>query len=128
MSGKIVCTGLSFFMCLYLLTSSASLPCSVFIVIIVYLGISEVAYRDRIYKGNSFVGTVKEAIEGLYFSWCLSLLAFLLYYFVCALYLRSLLHGLALPVVKYSSIRVGRSDFFWTVVIISFDCKVTKRS
>ena len=83
MSGKIICTELRFFMWLYLLTSCASFPCSVSIVIIVYLGISEVAYRDRIYKGNSFVGTVKEAIEGLYFSWCLSLLALLLLLLTC---------------------------------------------
>ena len=40
--GKIVCMGLRFYMCLFLLTSSAIFPCSVSIVIIVYLGISEV--------------------------------------------------------------------------------------
>ena len=68
---------------------------------------------------NYFVGTVKGAAEGLYFlGVCICLPSS--YYFLCALYFRSLLRGLTLPVVNYLSIRVGSSDFF--VGIISFDC------
>ena len=57
------------------------------------------------------MGTVKEAIrDSIFLGVCLCLPSS--YYFVCALSLRSLFHGLALPVVKYSSIRVGSSNFF----------------
>ena len=60
--------------------------------------------------GNYFVGTVEEAIEGLHLlGVCLCLPSS--YYFLCPLYLPSLLHGLTLSVVKYPSIRVGISDF-----------------
>ena len=85
-SWKIDCTGLIFFLCLSLLTSSASFPCLVSIVIIVYLSIS-----DYLLVGIEFIwgilclGKVEEANEGLYFSQCPCLPSS--YNFVCALYL-----------------------------------------
>ena len=66
------------------------------------------------------VETAEEANEGLYFSWCLSLLPSS-YYFVCALYLALSIRGRALLVFNYSSIRVGSYDFFCCVTL-DWDC------
>ena len=64
------------------------------------------------------MGTVGKLLSDYFLGVCLCLPSS--YYFLCAMYFRSLLRGLTLPVVNYPSTRVGSSDFF--AETISFDC------
>ena len=123
-SGKIVGTGLIFFMCLF----SADLLCQFFIFHFVLFIISIWIYkccRNRC-KQIEFiqeiicVGTSVGSSRGTLFSLVPVSACFppTTQYAHCTSVLT--LHGLALSVVKYSSIRVGSSDFL-TVVIIRFN-------
>ena len=94
---RIDCTGLIFFLCLSLLTSSASFLCLVSIVIIVYLSISDYLHVSLEFTwGIICVGTVEEANEELYLSWCVSLLAVLLLLHMCSVPPSSRFVGLSL--------------------------------